>query len=377
MRLRSALPLCALAALPSGARAQFHDSARVKRRELQQVQQQLEQRKQEIVEYQRQTDEMRRDLSRLTAQTSESRRRIETVEAKLRESERRKAELKARLGALQLAQGQWQKVLGAELNGYQGQRLSASEYYGGEDLWAQAFRRAALLEKARYVDGLRGSRRQAEVAQAEVSRQKKTLEAGAQQARAEHESRASLLRQKQEGYLQAKERVARTRHDIRELQDTALSLTHLLRALERRSPYRAGGKVPLAEPRHSLPWPVQEGRVVGLFGKQQVPELGTWIIRQGIRVDAPAGSPVRPVKAGRVIFSGPFRSYGSVLIVDHGNAFYTIYGLLGETRRRKGDKVRPGDVLAAVGAPSAEGAFYFEMRQSGDALDPLEWLQKR
>ena len=43
-----------------------------------------------------------------------------------------------------------------------------------------------------------------------------------------------------------------------------------------------------------------------------------------------AGAPVQAVDGGKVIFAGPFRSYGQVLIVDHGSNFFSIYGELGE-----------------------------------------------
>ena len=90
-------------------------------------------------------------------------------------------------------------------------------------------------------------------------------------------------------------------------------------------------------------------------------------------VDFPApGAPVKAVAAGKVIFAGPFRSYGRVIIVDHGAGFFSVYGGLGEMEKDKGDAARKGETLARAG-----GRLYLELRRGADALDPLAWLEKR
>ena len=122
----------------------------------------------------------------------------------------------------------------------------------------------------------------------------------------------------------------------------------------------------------TLPWPVS-GRVVTSFGKKRVEELGTWTIHNGIEIAADAGTQVRPVLSGEVIYSGPFRSYGNVVIVNHGGGFYSIYGHLAGPLQPKGAKARPEVALGAVA--SGEGRLYLELRQAGRALDPVKWLK--
>ncbi|MBI4425275.1 MAG: peptidoglycan DD-metalloendopeptidase family protein, partial [Elusimicrobia bacterium] len=197
--------------------------------------------------------------------------------------------------------------------------------------------------------------------------------------------RETLLERTEAAFRETRGKVEAAARSLRELQDSALALTRLVRALEKKSPYRIPGeRIPLAEAPHSLPWPA-EGRVVASFGREPVRELNTVIIHQGIRIATEPGAPVRPVKAGKVIFAGPFRSYGKVLIVDHGQGFYTIYGRLGALAKGKGDAVTPEETIAAAGEPEARagskpepgGVVYFEVRQSGEALDPIQWLVTR
>lgn len=351
-------------------------STAVQRRELQGIQRQLEQKKREISEFRKESEQLKRDLSRLAGQTSESRREVQGLERRIGEAERRKSELKAQLGALQLAEGHWQRVLSEEIRGYWAARFGDSGYFGRALLWQDAFRRAALGEKVLYVEGIHGIRRRTEAAQVEVARQKIALQEKTSRALEEQKSREGRYRQTQEVYLRAEHRLEETRQSIEELQNSALALTHLLKTLEKKSPYKEGAPVPLADPPNSLPWPV-EGRVVSAFGKEFIPKLKTWAIHQGIRIASAAGTPVRPVKDGRVIFAGPFRSYGQVVIVDHGQAFYSVYGLLGSILRKKGDKVKPPDALGEAGASEGGGLVYFEIRHGADALDPLKWLKAR
>ncbi len=154
-------------------------------------------------------------------------------------------------------------------------------------------------------------------------------------------------------------------------------LDKLVKAAKYRKP--AGVAAVLDIPRHSLPWPA-EGKVLSGFGREKDKDLGTWIVRQGLTLATPAAAPVAAVASGRVIFSGPFRSYGQVMILDHGGGFFSVYGglgeiLKGEERRRA---VRTSRSPArGEGKEGAAGRVYLEIRRGTEALDPLAWLEKK
>jgi septal ring factor EnvC (AmiA/AmiB activator) len=95
----------------------------------------------------------------------------------------------------------------------------------------------------------------------------------------------------------------------------------------------------------------------------------------GIEFQAPAGTSVRAVASGRVAFSDRYGSYGRLVILDHGDGYYTAYGGLGTVEVRVGDELsgfaRMGSIAAAGGGGSA---LYFEVRKGTKTLPPRQWL---
>jgi len=366
-----------LAALLLARPATGAETARDKRKELSEVQRELEVKKREIEGFRRQEDSYRKDLSRLTGETADSSRRLGELEVLIRGAEAKKGAIKARLGAVQLAEGRWRSVLGSEFRDHARTVQSQFAFHGSAEVREESFRRAAIVEKVRYLEDLRGTRGRSESEQAEARRQAARLLAKGVGARQEHRTRESLLLRTREAFEDTRQKSEQARRRVRELQDSAMALTRLVRSLEKKTAYKAAGApIPLAERPHSLPWPA-EGRVVESFGKQRVESLNTWVVRQGIRLSTAKDAPVSAVQAGKVIFVGPFRSYGTVMIIDHGQAFFSIYGQLGVTLKAKGDLVSPREAIAAAGDSEDGGAVYLEFRQSGDALDPSAWLETR
>jgi septal ring factor EnvC (AmiA/AmiB activator) len=125
-----------------------------------------------------------------------------------------------------------------------------------------------------------------------------------------------------------------------------------------------------------LLWPA-DGRVRLGFGRQLDPEFGTETVRNGVEIQAPAGAPVLAVADGRVLFSGWFRGYGQVVILDHGEDRLTVSGFLDELSVDAGDEVRKGETIGTVGETGSLSGpgLYFEIRHQGRPVDPVTWLQ--
>ena len=89
----------------------------------------------------------------------------------------------------------------------------------------------------------------------------------------------------------------------------------------------------------------------------------------GVLIAAPAGTPVRAVADGRVVFSDWMNGYGLILIVDHGNGTMSLYAHNEALLRDTGDSVQRGDPVASVGNSGAPGrpALYFELRRNGQS----------
>jgi septal ring factor EnvC (AmiA/AmiB activator) len=122
--------------------------------------------------------------------------------------------------------------------------------------------------------------------------------------------------------------------------------------------------------------PPVEAPVVARFGKVQ-DEFGTEIFRKGIEFGARAGDPVLGVADGVVRFAGWFRGYGKIVIVDHGDAYFTVCGHLEEIAVSVGDAVIRGARIGTAGATGslAGPRLYFEIRRGSEALDPKDWLR--
>ena len=121
-----------------------------------------------------------------------------------------------------------------------------------------------------------------------------------------------------------------------------------------------------------------KGRIISLFGPYKNRKYNITNFRSGIEIKADKGEPIQTVFKGKVIYSSWFSGYGNMIIIDHGNNYYTIYAHLEEIFKSKGDTVDTHEVIATVGdTGSMQGAkLYFEVRHHGKPENPMEWLKK-
>jgi septal ring factor EnvC (AmiA/AmiB activator) len=169
---------------------------------------------------------------------------------------------------------------------------------------------------------------------------------------------------------------ARVRAALAELEAAARALGEEISELEstpRRTPAPPRGG--FAALRGRLEPPV-EGSVRQGFGRVVEQEFLTQTLRKGVEFAAPLGAPVRAVADGEVRFAGWFRGYGKIVILDHGDGYYTVSGHLDEIGVETGSVVRAGDPLGSVGETGSLSGpgLYFEVRRGAEALDPDEWL---
>jgi septal ring factor EnvC (AmiA/AmiB activator) len=130
--------------------------------------------------------------------------------------------------------------------------------------------------------------------------------------------------------------------------------------------------------RGRLAWPA-DGRVVGEYGAQVHPRFGTKTFRNGIDIDVAEGTSITAVASGQVLYTGWFRGYGNLIIVDHGGEYYTLYAHASNIRVAEGDEIKQGQAIGTVGdTGSLQGPrLYFEVRHGGRPQDPAQWLRPR
>jgi septal ring factor EnvC (AmiA/AmiB activator) len=127
----------------------------------------------------------------------------------------------------------------------------------------------------------------------------------------------------------------------------------------------------------ALEWPVR-GQVIGRFGPETHPRFGTTINNNGLDIAAALGTPVQAVAKGSVEYtSEDFASYGPIVILNHGDGFFTLYAHLSDILVSVGQQITAGQIVGRVGdTGSLKGAMlHFEVRKGGTALNPQDWLR--
>ncbi len=358
---------CGLAAGPVFAQTQ------AQKKELLRLQGELDRAKAEIDESRRQEEVLMRDSQKLASRGEETRKRLASLQESIHRSEEKRVQLRGRVSALSRASGFWAAAFSTEMRAYVHLRAGFDETSSGWGLSQEALRRMALIDKARLLSALHGKRLKTEAA-AEAARSRALeLQGTSQRVETEQREVRQEYERKQAAAAEARQRLVAAQKKAKELEDTKLALTHLLSRIGAAQP---GLPARLDIPPHSLPWPVA-GSVERPFGRERNRELNTWVISQGVTFSTQAGAPVGAVAAGRVIFAGPFRSHGNVVILDHGGGFFSVYGSLGQILKAKGTSVGLQEPLGTASAAQGRGTSYLELRRGMQALDPMKWLQKR
>jgi septal ring factor EnvC (AmiA/AmiB activator) len=90
----------------------------------------------------------------------------------------------------------------------------------------------------------------------------------------------------------------------------------------------------------------------------------------GLELAGTRGATVRAAAAGHVAYADRHPGYGSLVIVDHGGSYFTVYGGLGAIDAQVGDEIPRGGRVGSVGS----GAVFFQVRRGTRPLDTRAWL---
>jgi septal ring factor EnvC (AmiA/AmiB activator) len=140
------------------------------------------------------------------------------------------------------------------------------------------------------------------------------------------------------------------------------------------NPAAAPANLPLTAFRGELDWPAA-GPLRHRFGQTGAAAGSS---PNGIEITTVVGTPIRVVHDGTVAFADTFSGYGKLVIVDHGNQAFSLYGHLLDISVARGARVSQGDPVGTAGfALLGVAGLYFELRVDGQPVDPLQWLKKR
>ena len=130
--------------------------------------------------------------------------------------------------------------------------------------------------------------------------------------------------------------------------------------------------------RGHLQWP-NDGTVAAGFGRQKHPKFDEMVYRKGIEITPTNGGEVKSVFDGTVVYADWFRGYGMMVMIDHGESYYSLYAHLEKLLVNVGDRVNKDRTIGEVGGTGLSHGpkLYFEIRHQGLPTDPLSWLQKK
>jgi len=137
-------------------------------------------------------------------------------------------------------------------------------------------------------------------------------------------------------------------------------------------PVQTEGK-PFSKVKGQLQPPVS-GRTIAAFGQKK---SGGPLVWQGVWLSAKIGAPVTTAAAGRVVYVGHMHRYGLIVVIDHGDDFYTVYGHTQAAYVEVGQWVRAGETIASAGNSGGHktSGVYFEIRQGRTPVNPASWLR--
>ncbi|WP_323830761.1 murein hydrolase activator EnvC family protein [Pseudomonas sichuanensis] len=211
--------------------------------------------------------------------------------------------------------------------------------------------------------------------QADLGKVLKTIEETlARQAREAEVARQRALLAKQEEEKRRKEQAlaAAARNQQAEPEEPPKKARTTLGPVVSSDGANYGGAFSAA--RGKLPWPVN-GRLLARFGDMRGSDArAKW---DGVMISASAGTQVRAVHGGRVVFADWLRGAGLLVILDHGNGYLSLYGHNQSLLKSAGDIVKAGEAISTVGDSGGQDSagLYFAIRQQGRPTDPAQWCR--
>ena len=228
---------------------------------------------------------------------------------------------------------------------------------------------------ARAVGRFQGARQQLRARYADLVDRQHRLAGVRRVVEDRQRAMAAARATKQRMVLSLRSEGSKSEQKLAELEEKAKRLEHLLDVLARQNG-AAPAAIDIRTVQGALAWPLQ-GKIIERFGKQRDARFSTVTFNNGLKIAAAPGAEVHSVFAGTVLFSQWFKGYGNLVILDHGNRVFSLYGNLKAPAVAVGDRVNTGQALAGVGESedAHSGFLYFEIRQDNKPEDPQKWLR--
>ena len=352
-----------------------YGEATTNRQDLARLEQETKQKEAQLQQYKQKENLLQKEVQSLSKKGKQTEqlakkliRDIETLKGKASSTEEQKNQLEQ-------TRVLWNALLATEANYYTLESSLNNSFYDTTQLEKLLIIKSLLTSHSNFVSQLENKTELSLKELEKIEKENKNLELKHQNALSQKETLAKNYEQKKQDLQTTHQLYEQSKQELKELKESAKQLQKLLQKAEdtRKQQNKAMGQktsqAAINVAKNSLPWPIK-GKIISKFGKEYQEQLKTWIFRDGIKIAAKEGQSVSAVGNGNVIFAGQFRSYGNVVILDHGEGFFTIYGFLSKILAEQGQKISEGP-----GMGSNQSALYFEIRKGTSAQDPETWLE--
>jgi septal ring factor EnvC (AmiA/AmiB activator) len=211
------------------------------------------------------------------------------------------------------------------------------------------------------------------LARLEQERQRREREAAekaaAERAAAKAAREAELAAAK--AARQAKQNDEQAARAAREAEAKAAKASHEAEiAAARAAPPESPGSRSFSAAEGQMPFPAR-GRIVERFGQAG---METSSPARGIVLETRPGAQVIAPYDGQVVFAGPFRGYGLLLIIEHAEGYHTLLAGMARVDSAVGQHLLVGEPVGVMGQAEGKPRLYVELRHNGQPVNPLPWL---
>jgi septal ring factor EnvC (AmiA/AmiB activator) len=235
---------------------------------------------------------------------------------------------------------------------------------------------------------------------ASIEAERARLTASVTEQLAEKQRLTLLLEARKKYQAQTQAAIEAEQQNAQELAAKARSLKDLIAALDKEAARKAEEEARIA----ALPVP-EANRLLeripfrSLHGQIALPVIGTvkrrfgasdgnGSLMQGDMVATQSGAIVTAPADGEILYAGPFRSYGQLLILVAGGGYHVVLAGMNRLTVASGQSVLAGEPIGAMGEArvastsaaqdaNATPELYVEFRKDGKPVDPTPWWADR
>ena len=209
--------------------------------------------------------------------------------------------------------------------------------------------------------------------QTQMESQKRLVEAARENLEKQQKALDQMIATRQGFLKRTEEQKAEVARQLAALSDQARDLRQLMARVAAANARTATPRKGNARDSVALRWPVM-GSIRRGFGDKDADGVGS----EGLTIAGPSGAAIVAPRGGKVVFAGPFRGYGLIVILQHEGGYHSFLSGFGRIDAEMKQQVAAGEPLGVLPLKSGtRPELYFEWRRGDDSLDPMAGLAKK